>query len=96
MTPDPWVQVVVTNVDDVAALAAFAGAFESRSQARGAGMSGAVFPGFEVYGARNRTFFVWCPDGPRKPSPTMSRKRLLTAAWQDFQREFGTVTARQM
>ncbi len=83
LTPDPWEQVIITNVEDIAALAAFSGAFESRGQARKAGMSGSAFHGIELYGTRNRSFFVWNPESPGV-APTMSRKRLLTRGWWDF------------
>lgn len=93
LTPDPWEQVVLTNVNDLAALAAFAGAYESRGQARKAGVSGPAFHGIEVYGTRIRSFFVWNPTPPSTP-PTltgMSRKRLLTDDWWHFLESMGWV-----
>lgn len=88
LTPDPWEQVVITNVNELAVLAAFAGAFESRGQARKAGMSGTTFHGIEVYGSQTRSFFVWNPT-PSVPSPTMNPKRLQTEAWWDFLETMG-------
>jgi hypothetical protein len=91
--PDPWEKIVITNATTFEVLGDHSGAFDSRGDARKNGFSGPVFHGLELCGTRHRTFWVWCPTPLDKP-PTMSRKRLFTAAWWEFLTTMGWVNKR--
>ena len=54
-------KLVKTSVDDLATMAVTAGIFESRTQARKAGLWGPVPHGIHLIGTENCRFWVWCP-----------------------------------
>lgn len=92
-TPEPYEQVVRTNVTALEALAAHAGAYESRGFARRAGYHGPPHHGLELYGPLNRSFWVWCPEALGTP-PVFSRKKLRTQQWWDFLATMGWLNRR--
>lgn len=89
--PDPWEHIVrITEPRDASmeALAAMAGVFPSRGQARKNGFAGPVPHGLELWGTSQRTFWCWNPKHPAKP-PTIGKKRRKTAQWVRVAMELG-------
>lgn len=86
LQPDSFEVIIrVTSQVDATmeALAARAGVFPSRGQARKNGFAGPIPHGFEVFGASGKSFFVWNPRPPSSPA-TIGRKRHLTDQWFAF------------
>ncbi len=65
------------------ALAARAGVFPSRNQARKNAFSGPIPHGLAMWGTEAGNFFVWNPGHAAAP-PTVSRKRDITAQWWNY------------
>ena len=85
-TPDRGEEVVrVLEARDACmeALAATAGVFPSKGQARAAGFSGPVPFGLALWGTDTANFFVWNPREPRG-KPTIGKRRNLTERWWDW------------
>lgn len=86
MQPDTHELVCrVTDPHDanMEALAARAGVFPSRGQARKNGFSGSVPHGLEMFGAGGCSFFAWNPVEPAT-KPTIGKKRKLWKHWTAF------------
>jgi hypothetical protein len=81
-SPCSWEQVIRTNADLLEIIADHAGCFDSRGDARRAGLFGPPFWGFEMYGTTIRHFWVWCPTPGENPA--ISPKKLWTSRWWIF------------
>tara|TARA_R110002074_G_scaffold134272_1_gene278328 strand:+ start:3600 stop:3920 length:321 start_codon:yes stop_codon:yes gene_type:complete len=57
-------EIVAVVSDDLAAMAAEAGVFKSRSEARRNGLSGPCPTGVWQFGTKKKRFWVWNPDSP--------------------------------
>ena len=89
LQPEHYDTIIRVPADEtMESLAARAGAFSSKSDARRNGFLGAVPWGLDLYGAGSTFFFAWSPHHP-EAAVKIGKKKRLWKRWEAFLNEMG-------